>query len=71
MVNETALLISLSESSLLVLICNNATNFCILTLHPAALLNSLMTSSSFSVVSLGFSVYGIMSSAKSENFAFF
>ena len=40
----------------------------ILILHSEILLNSLINSSNFLMVSLGFSVYSIMLSAKSENF---
>ena len=64
-------LISLSDSLLLVY--GSATDFCILILCPATLLNSLMNSSIYLfilVVSLGFSVYSITSSVNSDPFHF-
>ena len=58
--------ISLSDFTLLVY--RHTIDFCALILHASNLPNSLMSSNSFLVVSLGFSRYTYMSSTNSDSF---
>ena len=64
--NRIIFLISLSDSSLLAY--KNATDFWILILYPATLLNSFTSSSTFLVEPLRLSMYSIMPSADKDSF---
>ena len=69
MVNGIDSLIALSHFSFLVEW--NGSDFCVLILYLAPLVNSLVSSSNFLILSLGFSIYSIMSSSNCESFTSF
>ena len=68
MVNGIDSLIFLSDFSLIVY--RSASDFYVLTLYPVTLLDSLINSNNFLIVTFGFSMCCIMSSADSEFYFF-
>ena len=69
MVNGIDSLISISDFSLLVY--RNVSDFCVLILYHVTLRNSWISSSSFLILSLGFSMYSTLSTANTGNLTSF
>ena len=69
MVNGIDSLVSLSDFSFSLY--RIASDFCVMIVYPETLLNTLIRSSYFLIIYLGFSMYCIMSSANSESFTSF